>query len=114
MSQSIAFQETTRSLYATWRMFLRDPRAASLFENSHAGALRSYWAAAVILPVFILTLGAQYISPDVSRNSFGALTICLLAHIGQRTFPAKVLKRLVPHAGLEPATPSLRMKCSTN
>lgn len=73
MSQSIAFQETIRGLYATWRMFLRDPRAASLFENSHAGALRSYWAAAVILPAFILTLGAQYISPDVSRNSFGAL-----------------------------------------
>ena len=54
-------------------MFLRDPRAASLFENSHAGALRSYWAAAVILPVFILILGGQYMSPDVSRNSFGAL-----------------------------------------
>jgi hypothetical protein len=73
VSQSIAFQETTRGLYATWRMFLRDPRAASLFENSHAGALRSYWAAAVILPAYMLTIGGQYATPSASYFNFGTL-----------------------------------------
>lgn len=40
-------------------MFLRDPRAATLFTNSYAGALRSYWAALVILPLYILAVGVR-------------------------------------------------------
>jgi len=73
VSQSIAFQETTRGLYATWRMFLRDPRAASLFENSYAGAVRSYWAAIVILPAYMLIIGGQYATPSPSHFNFETL-----------------------------------------
>jgi hypothetical protein len=54
-------------------MFLRDPRAASLFENSYAGALRSYWAAMVILPVYVLIVGGQYAMPSTSHGNFGTL-----------------------------------------
>ncbi|MBE9552374.1 MAG: hypothetical protein IMF05_02810 [Proteobacteria bacterium] len=73
MSYSIAFKETARGLFATWRMFLRDPRAASLFENSHAGALRSYWAAVVILPVYMLVTSIEYAVPSESYANFGRL-----------------------------------------
>lgn len=78
MSYPIALQETTRGLFATWRMLLRDPRAVSLFENSHAGALRSYWAAAVILPVYVLVVGIEYATPSESYANFGTLA----AHSG--------------------------------
>lgn len=54
-------------------MFLRDPRAAHLFENSYAGALRSYWAAIVILPIYMLIIGGQYAMPSDSYASFGTL-----------------------------------------
>ena len=73
MARSIAFEETTRGLYATWRLCLRDTRAASLFENSHAGALRSYWAAAVILPVYVLIVSIEYVTPTDSYGNFGTL-----------------------------------------
>ena len=55
-------------------MFLRDPRAASLFENNHAGALRSYWAVAAILPVYMLVIGVEYATPSDSYANFGTLT----------------------------------------
>ena len=73
MSYSVALEEATRGLFATWRMFLRDPRAASLFENSHAGAVRSYWAAAIILPVYVLVASIEYAVPSESYANFGKL-----------------------------------------
>ena len=54
-------------------MVLRDPHAAALFENSYAGALRSYWAAVAILPIYLLIIGAQYAMPAESTGNFGAL-----------------------------------------
>ena len=54
-------------------MFLRDPRAAALFENSYSGALRSYWAVLVILPVYILIVGIEYVVPSKSYTNFGTL-----------------------------------------
>jgi len=73
VTYSIAFQETTRGLFATWRMFMRDPRAAALFENSYSGAVRSYWAAAVILPLYILVIGIEIAVPTNSYGNFGTL-----------------------------------------
>lgn len=54
-------------------MFLRDPRAAALFENSYSGALRSYWAVLVILPVYLLVIGIESIVPSTSTGNFGVL-----------------------------------------
>jgi hypothetical protein len=54
-------------------MILRDPRAAHLFENSYAGAVRSYWAAIVILPIYMLTIGGQYAMPSDNYSNFGTL-----------------------------------------
>jgi hypothetical protein len=70
---SIALQETTRGLVATWRMFWRDPRAAALFENSYAGAIRSYWAIVIILPIYLLTIAIEYGVPSDNYGNFGKL-----------------------------------------
>ena len=73
MSYSIAFTETTRGLYAAWRMFLRDPHAATYFENSYAGAVRSYWAVAVALPIYLLGIAIEYATPATSQYNIGVL-----------------------------------------
>lgn len=73
MSYSIALAETTRGLYAAWRMFIRDARAADLFENSYAGAVRSYWAALIILPLYLLSVAIESTFPSESYFNFATL-----------------------------------------
>jgi hypothetical protein len=55
-------------------MFLRDPRAAALFENTYSGALRSYWAVLVILPVYLLVIAIESVVPSTSIGNFGVLS----------------------------------------
>lgn len=78
MSYSIALAETTRGLYATWRMFMRDARGADLFENSYAGAVRSYWAALIVLPIYLLSVAIESAFPSESYFNFATLA----AHSG--------------------------------
>lgn len=73
MSYALNFEQTTRGVYAAWRLFLRDPRAAKLFENSYEGAVRSYWAAAVILPVYVAIVAMEYAIPVGGYANFGKL-----------------------------------------
>lgn len=73
MSYTIAIDETMRGLFATWRMFLRDARAASLFQNNYSAVLRSYWAIAVILPVYLLSAAIEYATPSDNFFNFGRL-----------------------------------------
>lgn len=73
VSYSIALTETTRGLYATWRMFIRDARAADLFENSYAGAVRSYWAALVVLPIYLLSVAMESSFPSKDYFNFATL-----------------------------------------
>lgn len=73
MSYSIALAETTRGLYAAWRMFIRDARAADLFENSYAGALRSYWAVLIVLPLYLLSVAIESTFPSESYFNFATL-----------------------------------------
>lgn len=54
-------------------MFMRDPRAAALFENSYSGAVRSYWAAAVILPLYALGILIEYSVPSDGYGNFGRI-----------------------------------------
>ena len=73
MSYSIAFTETTRGLYATWRMFLRDARGAEYFDNSYTGAVRSYWAVLWALPIYMLAKMAEIATPATSYYNVGEL-----------------------------------------
>lgn len=50
----ITFPEAFAGLYAAWRMFLRDARALALFDATPAGALKSFWCAAIVLPGYAL------------------------------------------------------------
>jgi hypothetical protein len=46
----ITLPEAFTGLYAAWRLFLRDARALALFDATPAGALKSFWCAAIVLP----------------------------------------------------------------
>jgi hypothetical protein len=54
-------------------MFIRDARAADLFENSYAGAVRSYWAALVILPLYLLAVAIESTVASESYFNFAVL-----------------------------------------
>lgn len=43
--------EFRRALHGAWRFLLIDPRALAEFDGSMRGALRSFWAAAIVLPL---------------------------------------------------------------
>jgi hypothetical protein len=51
-------------------MFMRDPRAAALFENTYAGTVRSYWAALVILPLYVAGVGLTAFLPEGTNGTF--------------------------------------------
>lgn len=78
MYYSIALAETSRGLYAAWRMFIHDARAAELFENSYAGAVRSYWAVLIVLPLYLLSVAIETTFPSESYFNFATLA----AHSG--------------------------------
>lgn len=59
----IAAAEVLRALYGAWRLARLDRDGMRLFDVSPAGALRSFWAAAVVLPVHLLSLAALMTLP---------------------------------------------------
>jgi hypothetical protein len=54
VSYLITVEEAMRGVFAAWFMFLRDKRAASLLSNDYVTAVKSYWAALLILPLYLV------------------------------------------------------------
>lgn len=52
----ITLPEAFTGLYAAWRLFLRDARGLTLLDGTPVGALRSFWCALVVLPVYALII----------------------------------------------------------
>ena len=52
----ITLPEAFTGLYAAWRLFLRDGRAVTLLDGTPAGALKSFYCAAIVLPAYILVV----------------------------------------------------------
>lgn len=60
-----------RGIFAAWFMFLRDKRAASLLDNSFVGAVKSYWAALFVLPLYMLGTTIEFLAPSEDMRNFG-------------------------------------------
>ncbi len=53
----LTLRETSYALFGAWRLAHLDPQGAVYFDRTAGGALRSFWAAAILLPAFaVLTL----------------------------------------------------------
>jgi hypothetical protein len=72
MGRIITLREVSLGLYGAWRLAWRDKRAMAWFDRSLAGAIRSFWAAAICYPGFVILLllrltAAELHSPAVYR-----------------------------------------------
>jgi hypothetical protein len=52
----ISVREVTSGLYGAWRLALRDKAAMAWFDRSLEGTIRSFWAAAICYPGFVVLL----------------------------------------------------------
>jgi len=69
----ITVEEATRGIFAAWFMFLRDKRAALLLENTYMAAVKSYWAALIVLPLYMLGTMIEFLNPSDDIRNFAAL-----------------------------------------
>jgi hypothetical protein len=69
----ITVEEATRGVFAAWFMFLRDKRAAALLENTYMTAVKSYWAALIVLPLYMLGTTIEFLNPSDDIRNFATL-----------------------------------------
>ncbi len=73
MAYIITVEEATRGIFAAWYMFLRDKRAAQLFDNTYMAAVKSYWAALIVLPLYMLGTTIEFLNPSEDVRNFATL-----------------------------------------
>lgn len=73
MAYIITVEEVTRGIIAAWFMFLRDKRAALLLDNTYMAAVKSYWAALIVLPLYMLGTMIEFLNPSNDIRNFAAL-----------------------------------------
>lgn len=67
--------EIWRELYGTWRLARLDRQAMSYFDLSHRGVWRSFWAAALCYPGFLVLLWLRLIAPGFAPASLGQVLL---------------------------------------
>ncbi len=73
MAYIITVEEATRGLFAAWFMFIRDKRAAQLLDNTYMAAVKSYWAAVIVLPLYMLGTTIEFLNPSEDVRNFATL-----------------------------------------
>ena len=71
--------EVARALHAVWRLARLDRSALRDFDLSHEGVWRSFWAAAICYPGFLLLLLTRLDTDTVAQ--FGFLNIVIIQSI---------------------------------
>lgn len=73
MAYAITVEDATRGVFVAWRLFLRDGRVAELIDDSRQGVIKSFWSAAIALPIFGLILLLETGTESNSIANFGVL-----------------------------------------
>ncbi len=97
----ITRQEAIEGLYGAWRLFLRDPGAVALFDDSPNGFFKSFFCAVLVLPAYILlaALGPGAVEP--TRGILATLVVEASAYvIGWVAWPL-VMAHVAPLIGRE-------------
>jgi hypothetical protein len=76
----LRWSEVAQALYGAWRLACLDPRGISYFAQDDRAALRSFVAALLVLPVFLLLLPNRLTQEEVEQGL--ALRIFLVEIIG--------------------------------
>ncbi len=72
--------EIAQALYGTWRLALLDRRGMQCFDLSHRGVWRSFWAAALVYPGFVILLWTRLDATTIAQS--GLTHIQLVESIG--------------------------------
>lgn len=73
MAYIITVEEATRGLFAAWYMLIHDKRAPQLLENTYMAAVRSYWAALIVLPLYMLGTTIEILNPTDDVRNFATM-----------------------------------------
>jgi len=76
----LTLREVSSGLYGAWRLAWRDPKAMAWFDRSLPGAIRSFWAAAICYPGFLILLLMRLSDRDLHTSAI--YTILLVQSIG--------------------------------
>ena len=80
--------EIVSALYGSLRLAFGDKNGTNYFNTSHLGFWRSFTAAIIVAPIFILFLNVRYIVSDSDINFFRFVSIYATAYvIGWIVFP---------------------------
>ena len=80
--------EIAGALYGSLRLAFGDKNGMSYFNTTHLGFWRSFTAAIIVAPIFILLLNVRYIVSDSDINLFRFISIYATAYvIGWMVFP---------------------------
>ena len=80
MTMVPSLREVSHGMYGAWRFARLDPAAMAWFDRSIDGVWRSFFAAAIVYPAFIIDLALR-VAPEQWIAS-GALRIILVSTIG--------------------------------
>ncbi len=76
----ISVTDIVRALYGAWRLALFDPKGHTFFDISTAGFWRSFQAALVIAPLFILLIIGRYVADQIETPFARYLPVELSAY----------------------------------
>lgn len=84
-------EEALRSIFGAYRLAQFDRRAVQFFDGSREAAIRSFWVAAILLPLWALNLLLLWTSVDGPVSSFRLLAVKSLFYVVSWTaFPVLV------------------------
>jgi hypothetical protein len=76
----LTYREMSSGLYGAWRLLWRDKAAMAWFDRSLAGAIHSFWAAALCYPGFVILLLTRLSASEL--HSPAIFRILLVESIG--------------------------------
>ena len=76
----LTLTEVSHGLYGAWRLAWRDKQAMKWFDCTREGAIRSFWAAAICYPGFVVLLLLRLSPTDLTAPA--VYRILLVESIG--------------------------------
>jgi len=70
---TITLNEVSKGVFIAWRLFRWDRKVVALLDDSPAGALKSFWCAALVLPLVFILWALQHATDSSAPGNFGVL-----------------------------------------
>jgi hypothetical protein len=84
--------ETLRSIYAVWRLLRADRSAVALLDDSPEGFVKSFFAAVLVLPLWVLHEWMQLSDEQIAPGALGLVAIEGLTYaISWMAFPVAMI-----------------------